>query len=228
MTWDVCKRVLQAAGAAAGVLCVIAAGAPASATAACGSPHCYGIADWDVSSGGFQGAQVNLRSSCLSVVDKRHEFVDNEVWVEFSHGKYWTEAGLTDGNPVGRKAFFWAGNRKDIGYHQHFSSSKPVADQTYTFTIKHSSGTNHWNISGPFPATSTQPGMAKADRLQTGTETTTGNVSASGSSSYLGYYNVSYDARAGWPGATLFNPSGIGFAAWIDRPNSVRTGAGNC
>lgn len=54
--------------------------APEGALACSDASHCYGIADWPVSSpSGFNGADVQLRSNCMSLDDSSSHFIDNET-----------------------------------------------------------------------------------------------------------------------------------------------------
>src|SRR5271165_2439813 len=135
------------------------AGHAAPATASCSlSNHCYGIAEWKTSPT-TTGSNGYLYAQCMHVNDPSTDFLDQEMWQGTDNsntGNYWVETGATIGTPEGNlRYWFWADNRPNYGYYQHFPSGTMNLDQYYYLSFNYN-GSNKWGVGGPWGnATST-------------------------------------------------------------------------
>jgi hypothetical protein len=219
-------------------LLALAAAAAVALTASAGraygcsdASHCYGIAEWDVSSpSGFHGGDVNLRTNCMSLSDYSGHFIDNEMWV-VRNGN-WVETGLTEGTPIGAAhRFFWADQRPSGGgYHEHFSSGGFSLNTYYEAHI-HWTGNGTWNVfTGPFGGTSTSQFDAPAYTLQTGTEVSSADSPHTyGSSSSMQYYDLGGHAQNGWgsgSGHAYLYSNGSAYVNWASTYDHIRDGVG--
>ncbi len=193
--------------------------------------HCYGIAQWGVSSpSGFRGAAVTLRTKCMSLRDYAGGFITNELWVVKS--RYWVEAGLTEGAPIGAAhGIFWAEKRPNGGgYHEHYSSSRFALNASYKARIRWAGG-RRWNVAiGNLRGSSTRQFSAPAHTLQTGTEIASSRSPHTyGSSRSMKWFDrrgaahTSWRSRAGRAYLSARRPVRV---AWVKKHTYIRTRIG--
>lgn len=220
---------LPAATALLLALPLVGVGATSTAIAGPCANHCYGIVEWDNIR--VNGGLTYLTENCMNVPRPDTDFVDNEMWVDFSSNT-WTEAGENYGVANGaNKRFFWADQRPGNDYHEHYASYGPNTGQVYGDQIRWAGYPQAWDVSvGGFNGTSTgQPGPAT--HLQAGLETTDHNSSESAFQSGLAWYSTPDNAKhSPWGNSTYryITPNSGVSVDWNTYPSSFGVGINSC
>lgn len=221
---------------------------PASAAhaATCtGTNHCYGRVGWDVSgSGGFDGAEITVRSNCMTVPDSADNFATNELWVAQSRSGNWVEAGITRGaEAAGGQTtgveYYWADYRgqNQNPYNEHYDGQYPSYGTYSDVQIVWRTGTE-WDVkSGPsLISTSTNNYSPPSTLVLAGDEYTEDSVVTYGSVSDLAYFTQTGSKVNGWSstrsGHAVDFSTGSGGSGWASQYTWARVwsgaGAGGC
>lgn len=226
-----------------GVLTAIAAGMisvhvdAASAATCTVTTHCYGSAEWFVTApSGFEGAQVSLRTNCMTVSDYTTQTIMNELWTVDATGSYWNEAGVRTGAKNGgtwttTPTYVWADWRPNGSYNEHyFAGAVPLNTPVTVSIVESSNGSGTWNINvGGNTGTSTSNFAGPAEALETGTESQTDTGHSYGSSSAMSFYSTTRSLVSGWAASThsgLSTPKGGTNVSWASTYDWIRDGQG--
>lgn len=223
------RTLIRLSGPAALILVLIVVLANVGAGSAAASPscsltsHCYGTAAW-VSSPYTHGSGGIFNFHCLYSGNAGTEFTNEEFWQATDNStnlKYWVESGGRYGWPNGdARSWFWADNRPNFGYSQHFPSGGVSLDTNYGFEIYYD-GSDNWVIVGPGWSYSSVNNPPSGASLEAGTEITNDSARSVGNMSSMYYLDTSGNRHNGWSGAVL-NPqspiiTGLG---WVGSGNT--------
>ncbi len=109
--------------------------------------HCYAFYQW---SGGVDGAETNINVPFLGGGQSSDGFTDWEMWVAqgggCGSGNCWVEAGITT-DCCSPGTYFWADQRPDGSYNNHYPQQVGPDDKVETFQI-YKQDNNTWNVYG--------------------------------------------------------------------------------
>lgn len=164
------------------------------------SHHCYAVSEWNEPN---LGVQSNIRTFFASIPEPNTDFVNNEMWDDFSTGG-WVEAGdkAGCGEYLGKSVGFAYFTAQDIppgyekeGYYEYDFSYGPEADTWFEDTL-HAAGYGVWYIylaGSHVWSWGSNPGSAS--HAFDGMESTDDGIYASGQSTNLSYWST---IEGGW------------------------------
>jgi hypothetical protein len=124
---------------------------PAEACTPKGSGHYY-VIQGVTTNAATHGASIDLATQALDDATPSSSFVDHEFWYGVTgDGRYWVEAGVTDGvtftGSQVNHAIFWADNRGNGGgYHEHYPRVSWRLGLGYYRTQIQWAGNNAWDV----------------------------------------------------------------------------------
>jgi hypothetical protein len=211
--------------ACVGLICVAAVASgvgAASASASCGS-LCYGITQWP--SAFVDGGISNIRIYSLSVPSNCGASGVADFWVstDDTQDTYWVEEGMkkgihydgTCGNGIQN---FWADNRPNYSYNEHYPGGSISFGTTYAMRIEYT-GNNNWDIkrNGNYIGTSNNNPCC-GGALSTGAESLTDQITINGVADGL-QKHLGTTWSYGWNNAHLVNTNNF-FTVYSQDPHS--------